>query len=195
MINTNHQVLSLDPNASLYHTQLPAELNPTPEKFEELWNMHPADFHTVTVHGKRVILPRWQQAYEKDYTFSQNTSPALPLPPAFAPYLQWVRDHIHPPTNGLLMNWYAPEHKHYIGKHRDSTQGLVPQSPIITISLGGSRTLRMRPWRGKGFQDFPLVHGDVYTIPYDTNLTWTHEIPHRAKDQGRRISITCRTFA
>jgi hypothetical protein len=31
-------------------------------------------------------------------------------------------------------------------------------------------------------------------VPDATNLVWTHEVPHSAKVEGRRISITGRAF-
>jgi len=40
-------------------------------------------------------------------------------------------------------------------------------------------------------QDLDLA---VIVIPQATNLVWTHEVPHRAADRGRRISITLRGF-
>ena len=51
----------------------------------------------------------------------------------------------------MLLNWYDAAQRHYIGAHRDSTVGLVSGAPIVTISLGATRTFRLRPMRGKGF--------------------------------------------
>jgi len=40
---------------------------PVPElreaNFEELWNLHPPDFHELLMHGRLVKTPRWQQAH------------------------------------------------------------------------------------------------------------------------------------
>ncbi|MGD1908365.1 MAG: hypothetical protein ACFB0C_20575 [Leptolyngbyaceae cyanobacterium] len=54
------------------------------------------------------------------------------------------------------MIWDDGNLGHHIGKHRDSIQNLRPDSPIVTVSLEQSRVLRLRPWKGKGYQDFPV---------------------------------------
>ena len=166
------------------------------EGFEELWNLHPARFHEITqpFTGKSIPLPRWQQAYGHDYRYTGNVNRALPIPPILEPYLAWVREAFDRRLNGLLLNWYDAALRHYIGPHRDSTSGLVEGTPIVTISLGARRSFRLRPMRGKGFVDFEATHGTVFVLPWESNLQLKHDVPHRARDVGRRISITARAF-
>ncbi len=106
----------------------------------------------------------------------------------------WACEKIDARLNGILVNWYDATLGHYIGKHRDSTANMISGAPIVTISFGESRIFRLRPWRGIGYQDFPTSSGSVFIMPYDTNLSWTHEVPSSAKNRGRRISITLRAF-
>jgi alkylated DNA repair dioxygenase AlkB len=94
----------------------------------------------------------------------------------------------------MLALWYDGSLGHYIGKHRDSTIDLIKGAPIVTISLGESRTFRMRPHKGIGFQDFVVDNGSVCVIPYATNEKWTHEVPPSRRLQGKRISLTMRAF-
>ncbi len=188
------KLISLDTTAELLHGVLPASLRPDQETVAALWDEHPPDYHVIKMHGRLVETPRWQQAYGADYRYTGRVNRALPLSPLMRPFLEWAQRCIEPRLNGLLFNWYDPAHRHYIGKHRDSTKGMIEGTPIVTISLGGARILRMRPYRGAGFRDFTAEHGSVYVIPYATNLRWTHEVPHRAKDRDRRISITLRAF-
>jgi hypothetical protein len=75
-----------------------------------------------------------------------------------------------------------------------SPVGLLKGSPIVTISLGEERVFRFRPWRGKGYQDFVVKEGSVVIIPWDTNKTWTHEVPHFVRFKKRRISVTLRVY-
>ena len=144
--------------------------------------------------GGPVKTPRWQQAYGADYHYTGRVNKALPVPPLLQPLLDWSRGAVAKELNGILLNWYDGSMGHYIGKHRDSIQNMVAGSPIVTISFGEERTFRLRPWRQSGFQDFPARDGTVFVMPYDTNLAWTHEVPTRAKRQGRRISVTIRAF-
>lgn len=178
---------------ALYHNVPEFRLSET--TFEQLWNHHPPEFHEVRMHGRWVKTPRWQQAYGRNYTYTGSRNNALPLPPPFEKYLEWSRQHVDKRLNGLLLNWYDGTAKHYIGKHRDSTTGLLDGTPIVTISHGEERIFRMRPYGGSGFRDFPVRAGDVVVVPWETNQTFTHEVPHFARYGGRRISVTLRAFA
>lgn len=174
--------------------RLPPALLPDAAGTDALWQLHPPDYHVISMHGKPVATPRWQQAYGADYHYTGRVNRALPLTPAMAPFLAWAREAVDPRLNGLLFNWYDADHAHYIGKHRDSSKQMITGAPIVTISLGATRLFRLRPWRGAGMVDIEVDHGSVLVIPFATNLLWTHEVPHRAADRGRRISITLRGF-
>jgi alkylated DNA repair dioxygenase AlkB len=181
---------------SIFTTRLPEGLQHAGQaRFAELWALHPEHFHAITqpFTGKTIPLPRWQQAYGRDYRYTGSVNRALPVPVLLEPYLAWVRRHVDTRLNGLLLNWYDATVRHYIGPHRDSTAGLIEGAPIVTISLGAMRLFRLRP-KGGAFVDFPAVDGSVFILPWATNLGVKHAVPHRAADTGRRISITIRAF-
>jgi len=183
-----------DGEHSLYSSVLPRELRLSGQAFEELWSLHPVEYDEIVMYGRDVKTPRWQQAFGIDYHFSGTVYKALPVSPLLQPLLDWSRGVVTKELNGILLNWYDGSKGHYIGKHRDSIKNMVTGSPIVTISFGEERTFRLRPWRQTSFQDFPVLDGTVIVMPYDTNLAWTHEVPTRAKRQGRRISVTIRAF-
>lgn len=184
----------------IWSGQLPEALRLDEASFEALWSLHPEAFHEVTIAGRRVSNPRWEQAYNKDYAYAGNTNLAQALPTQLAPFLDWSQEHIDPRLNGLLVIWYDASLGHYIGKHRDATKGLVTGAPIVTLSFGETRTFRMRPAKGtahevgESYVDFSLVDGTVFVIPYETNQRWYHEVPKAKKYTSRRISITMRAF-
>ncbi len=183
----------LDESNVLFVGQLPGQIL-TRVQFEDLWSLHPEAFHEILIHGRLVKTPRWQQAYGKDYHYTRQTNFALPIPPILKPLLDWGKAAIDARLNGVLVNWYDSGFRHYIGRHRDSTSGMIDGAPIVTISLGADRIFRLRPWKEEGIRDFPASNGTVFVMPYETNQHWTHEVPHRAKDHGRRISVTIRAF-
>jgi alkylated DNA repair dioxygenase AlkB len=185
---------ALDEASSVFVGELPSSLRLSPAQFEALWALHPATFHEIKMHGKLVKTPRWQQAYGADYKYTGNVNKALPVPPILAPLHAWARDQIDPRLNGLLLNWYDAERAQYIGKHRDSTIDMIEGAPIVTVSYGSERAFRLRPWKGEGFRDLAARDGTVFVLPYATNLAYTHEVPHGATSEGRRISITLRAF-
>jgi alkylated DNA repair dioxygenase AlkB len=147
------------------------------------------------MHGKEVKTPRWQQAYGYSYEYTGSRNNALPTPEVLESFLAWGQQNVDPRLNGLLLNWYDGAAGHYIGPHRDARKGLVPDTPIVTISRGEERIFRMRPWQGDGYKDTLLSDGAVLVMPWATNLSWTHEIPKMKKYLGRRISVTLRAFA
>jgi alkylated DNA repair dioxygenase AlkB len=188
---TRHQ---LDVKHYLYSTQLPPQLTPTRDALRQLWELHPAELPEITIRGRKLNAPRWQQAYGRDYRFSGRVHRALPVPALLEPLLVWSQQQLDARLNGLVLNWYDAAQEHYIGPHRDKTQGLVPGAAIVTISLGEERVFRLRPWKATGVVDFPAPHGAVFLMPFETNQAFTHEVPHFARYAGRRISVTLRAF-
>lgn len=163
--------------------------------FDAAWDLHPAIRPDIHLHGRRVQIPRWQQAYGEDYRFSGQVSRALPVPDLLAPLLAWAQRDIHPALNGLLLNWYEGP-GHYIGPHHDSTQNMVAGAPIVTISFGEERKFRLSRGTGetKQVRDFPAPHGTAFVLPHETNAVWKHAVPKSTRYTGRRISVTVRGF-
>jgi alkylated DNA repair dioxygenase AlkB len=184
----------LDDGCSFFVGALPPELRLDDERFEALWGLHPVDYHEIQIHGRLVKTPRWQQAYGVSYRYSGRVNRALPTPELIRPALNWVRQAVDPRLNAALLNWYDGRLAHYIGKHRDDTTNMVEGAPIVMLSYGERRSFRLRPWRGKGFTDFPASDGTVFVLPYATNLAWTHEVPASKRLQGRRISVSLRAL-
>lgn len=174
--------------------RLEPDVCPDEATFEALWDLHPETFHEIMIHGRAVKTPRWQQAYGADYRYTGQINHALPVPSEIAPLHRWLQENLDPALNGLLFNWYDGARDHYIGAHRDSTASMIPGAPIVTLSLGQERVFRMRPWKGRGYEDFVVTHGDLLLIPFETNLAYTHEVPKFQRYQGRRISVTARAF-
>jgi alkylated DNA repair dioxygenase AlkB len=110
------------------------------------------------------------------------------------PIYDWIKLNINPDINSLLINWYDGELNHYIGRHRDSIVNMVHGTPIVTISLGESRTFRMRPHQQEGKIDILALNSGIIIVPFETNLLWTHEVPKSRKNIGKRISLTFRGF-
>lgn len=177
--------------------KLPEHLLIADSQFVEMWNLHPQAHSEIRIHGRKVPIPRWQQAYGLDYHFSGEVNRALPIPGLLAPLLAWCKDAIDDRLNGLLLNWYDGRLGHYIGRHRDSITNMVADAPIVTISFGEERTFRLRQWKvGQATPpiDFQVTAGSVIVMPYETNRAFTHEVPASKKLLGRRISVTARAF-
>lgn len=174
--------------------EVPASLRMDGRAFDHLWGEHPAEYPRILIHGRLVATPRWTRGWGRPYYQSGTAAPAESVPAHCARLLAAARDAIDARLNTIHVNWYEAALGHHIGPHRDHRGGLVPGAPIATISAGADRVFRLRPWRGRVRVDFAARDGTVFVIPHETNLAWTHEVPHRTRDRGRRISITLRAL-
>jgi alkylated DNA repair dioxygenase AlkB len=179
-----------DENA-FYEGHLPEELTWSDARFQQAWDLHPEVKPTIFLHGREVMIPRWQQAYGQNYRFSGQVSSALPIPELLQPLLTWSQENIHPGLNGLLLNWYEGP-GHYIGPHHDSVVDMAEDAPIVTISFGETRKFRLS--LGTEKRDFLPRNGTVYVLPRATNAIWKHSVPKSTRYSGRRISVTIRGF-
>jgi alkylated DNA repair dioxygenase AlkB len=184
----------LDGRHALFAGRLPERLWFDLARFEALWALHPEDYHVIHMPGGPVKTPRWQQAFGRDYRYTGRVNAALPVPPLLGPLLAWSREALHGRLNSLLLNWYDGGLGHYIGPHHDRTNDMVPDTPIVTVSLGEERVFRLTHPQTKARRDFPARDGTVFVLPYATNLAWKHQVPRSARRRGRRISVTLRAF-
>lgn len=187
----------LDPGHALFVMELPRDLLWDEATFETVWKLRPAKRHRVKIFGRQVELPRDQQAYGATYKYTGSENRARPIPSLLKPILAWSQEQIDSRLNGLLLNWYRGRGD-YIGPHHDSTKGLIPETPIVTISFGERRLFRLTRWTKKrktDQHDFAADSGRVFVMPWNTNTAWKHEVVKRAAYSGRRISVTLRAFA
>ena len=162
--------------------------------WQTIWDAHPAEQMKIVIYDKEMLAPRWVQAYGTDYAYSGQVAKALPSPDWLIPFFNKAKT-ISPTANGALVNWYDGNLKHKIGAHRDNEAGLVAGTPIITISLGEERVFRFRKYKAKETPiDVVVKDKSILVIPWDTNMNYTHEVPHFARYKGQRISVTFRTF-
>lgn len=159
--------------------------------FDLVWNLPKAP-GKVTVFGKTYDTPRYQQSYNRGYTFSGNSHPGLPIPPELQSVWDWGQT--QGTYNQLFLNWYD-DGKHYIGAHRDDESDLVSGSDILSVSFGATRTFRIRDYHTKQIvTDLDLTDGTVVKMNHPFNRDYTHEIVKTSKPVGRRINITFRRF-
>lgn len=174
---------------------LPPGLAWNNETLNTAWDLHPTNRHPIKIIGKRVLTPRWQQAYGASYQYTGSVNNALPVPPILRRLLEWAQQQIDGRLNGLLLNWYEGPND-YIGPHHDSTRNLAAGAPIVTVSFGEERMFRLTKGTGtaKTTLDFPAANGAVFVLPFVTNKVWKHAVPKSARYHGRRISVTLRAF-
>lgn len=163
--------------------------------WQMIWDAHPPEQMKIKIYDKEANVPRWVQAYGKDYAYSGQIAKALPIPDWLSPFFDRAKE-ISPTLNGVLVNWYDGQLKHRIGPHRDNESDLQVGSDIVTISLGEERVFRFRKFKTKDSPiDLVVKDKSILVIPWDTNMAYTHEVPHFARYAGKRVSLTFRTFS
>lgn len=164
-------------------------------EFTNLWNLQPTDYNTVMIMNREVKIPRKQASYMRDYSFSGKTVKMQEDVPAyFKDVLEWVNSLGYGCFNQIFVNWYATG-KNYIGKHSDDEADLVRNSPILSISLGGTRTFRLTSKNGEKIKkDYSLQNHSVIVMGGKCQQEFKHEITKTMKLAGKRINLTFRQF-
>ena len=98
------------------------------------------------------------------------------------------------PCNHVVVNQYQ-DGSDYVGAHHDKSATFHPGSCVLTLSLGGTRTLRLTCVKGAQqgeTHDLELNHGSLFVLGPETNKYWKHSILKNNKQEHRRVSLTYR---
>ena len=132
---------------------------------------------------------------EKDYTYSGHTHQAHPIEGALKHIFDEVVDKFRLPFNGVLINLYV-DGKVKISPHSDSEDDIIPNSPILSLSLGASRTFKMKKktpgseWE----KEWLLGPGDVLIMAGSTQQFWLHQVPRESSVKEPRLNLTFRVI-
>ena len=100
--------------------------------------------------------------------------------------------------NSCMITKYE-SHVSYIPPHSDDESCIVPDSTILTISLGGKRDVvfRRRPPGEYREETVTVQHGDCYTMTRKSQDLFDHAVPPQtqADFEGPRISLTFRQLS
>ena len=213
-----------DFNASLSDTILGTEEQQS--WFEDLDSVEWPKRQSITMFGKEVELPRECLAFidtgsdesELDsdssmYRFpGSDTCATMSMNTKLRDLTRRVEQAFGLPAhsfNFCLINRYADKQS-TITAHRDKTDTLEPNTPIVTLSIGATRefvfALHPSGARRIGYKKvteakkagvcvrhkFLVQSGDAIMFSQDVNSEWTHSIPRSKVDVGVRFSLTFR---
>ena len=82
----------------------------------------------------------------------------------------------------------------YIPPHSDNEDAIEPNSDIITVSIGATRTIEYQNILGPllAKQTFDLEHGSVHQMTHVSQKYWEHGISPLKSECGPRLSLTFR---
>ncbi|WP_025820878.1 alpha-ketoglutarate-dependent dioxygenase AlkB family protein [Shewanella marina] len=148
----------------------------------------------VTVYGKQHPIPR-QQVWFADTGCHIKFSHTLIAAQTWRPMLTKLRQKLladfEVDFNGVLVNQYR-NGLDQMGMHCDDEPEIVPQTPIVSISLGASRDFVVQHKQTKQRHMMSLNDGDLVLMPARMQQTWLHGIPKRSKVMQMRLNYTFR---
>lgn len=200
--NEQYQVINLKHDCEIIKGRMRADLMPTPDELTGLWDSRPKTRDTYSMYGKVVNVPRYFTFYSKRMlltAFGGQTFCADMVKDAS--YTSRVMEQCPDKYNynSVLVNWYMTGND-YVSLHGDRERGLVQSTPIVSISLGGSRTFQVKKNDTKElvYQEM-LNDGDCIIMKgIDFQHKYKHCIPKMiAKKHGTvlpRINLTIRSY-
>ena len=194
----------------------------TQENYDKMFTLHPENRGRVLMRNNEVESTRWHQSYlntpkfdesvygKGSYMYSGRDHPDTELPSEFRKILDYFNNLEttgNDKFNQVIVNWYL-NGTDFIEAHSDCEIGMVPNSPIVIVSLQGkiddhlNRTLVIKPRRW--FTDdytherytILMPHGTVIEMCGDMQQKFTHKIPKEPLGTAfpSRISVTLRKF-
>lgn len=155
------------------------------------WQQQP-----IKLFGKEVMQPRltaWYGDPKATYRYSGLRLEPLPWLPA----LQQLRARLETATgarfNSVLLNLYRSG-QDSMGYHADDEPELGPEPVIASLTLGATRTFRLRPRRSVAAQalSLPLLAGSLLLMRGATQQNWLHALPKTTRPVGPRLNLTFR---
>ena len=122
------------------------------------------------------------------YRYSDRDNVALPWTPSLLDIKQKI-EQIQGEYNYCLLNLYR-NGQDSIGWHADNEPEMG--NVIGSLSLGATRTFRIKHNATKETRSFPVSNGTLIIMAGTMQQFWKHEIPKTKEPVGERINLTFR---
>lgn len=152
----------------------------------EGWQQNP-----IRVYGQWHLEPRLTAWWGPAYRYATVAWPARPLDGPIGELAECVGNLAGTSYHGVLVNGYR-DGQDAMGWHRDNEPGIDTGS-IASLSLGASRTFKIRDRRTKKVLDIELNHGDLLVMEYLQDVH-EHSVPRRARVRDARMNFTFRRW-
>lgn len=174
----------------------PFYININKNELDFLFNECPTYKHKIKIYNKEVEIPRFQQAYGKDYPYSGTVSKSKEMPDVIVK-IKNIISKLYPDIdfNMCLVNWYLTGDD-YISFHADDENVFHENTPVVgvTFCYGESRKLKIKVKDTKEtVANVRLTNGSLYVMEGNFQKEFLHGVP-KQKKCGKRISLTFRSF-
>ena len=126
------------------------------------------------------------------YNYGGASYPVTPWHPAVKALANKLTAHLGFTSTNCLLNYY-PTGRHTMGWHADDTTILAEGTGVGIVSLGATRTLKLRARNESGFlyENLTLEAGSLLLMPAAMQAHWRHAI--KREDVGEaRVSLSFR---
>jgi alkylated DNA repair dioxygenase AlkB len=137
------------------------------------------------------LQPRLTASYGNEgitYYYSGTENKALPWTPTLREIKEKI-EAVQGEYNYCLLNRYRSG-SDSVGLHADDEPGMG--NVIGSLSLGASRTFRIRHNKSKETRTFFVGNGALIIMAGTMQQFWKHEVPKIAENVGERINLTFR---
>jgi alkylated DNA repair dioxygenase AlkB len=137
------------------------------------------------------VQPRLTASYGDDgvtYYYSGTANAALPWTPTLREIKQQV-EAVQGRYNYCLLNRYRSG-ADSVRMHTDDEPAVA--HVIGSLSLGATRTFRIRHNKSKETRTFHVSNGTLIIMAGTMQQFWKHEVPKTTEDVGERINLTFR---
>lgn len=124
------------------------------------------------------------------YRYSGNENPALTWTPTLLEIKQKI-EAVEGKYNFCLLNRYRSG-ADSVGMHADDEPGMG--NVIGSLSLGATRTFRIKHNKRKETMSFPVGNGTLIIMAGTMQQFWKHEVPKTTENVGERINLTFRSI-
>ena len=143
----------------------------------------------IKIFGKIYQEPRLTEWYGSAYTYSSIHWPKKSFPPVFLRIKKTIEKSVGWEFDALLLNYYR-DGQDSMGWHRDNEPEL-DQTCIASLSLGQTRTFKIRHRESKKTWNISLNHGDLLVM-WNMQSQFEHSIPKSKKQMKARLNLTFR---
>ena len=145
--------------------------------------------NVIRVFGQWHKEPRLTAWWGPAYQYANVSWPSRPLDGEVGVLTNRVMQLAGADYNGVLVNGYR-DGQDSMGWHRDNEPEIDPTS-IASLSLGATRTFKIRDRRSRQVFNVELSHGDLLVMEHLQDVH-EHSVPKRKKVSEPRMNFTFR---
>ena len=184
-------------DASLQHLGACVPMQRRGPLFDALMDSTPWTHDDIVMFGKKMKVPRlssWHGDAGTSYTYSNiQLQPQVWTPPMLE-IKSLVESVAGTQFNSVLVNLYRSG-TDSVAWHADDEPELGPEPVIASVSLGATRTFKMKHQTDTTLRySFELADGSVLIMRGSTQRCWMHAVPKTSKAVGPRINLTFRAI-